>query len=177
MNNRTAAIFDAWIAKKHNKLREKIAASFIFNEDAFQETYLNMREALTIKDIEVEFEPVFIRLYKRMLAHEMNNEFRYFHPDPLFFVLLSSDDEQPSETKENPAEDIQAKQVDDFVKNNFKRIDYLIFHLKFFQNMTWQGLVDYTGQSSATIAKRLTNIKLSVIQHFTPRIRFERMTA
>lgn len=168
MNNRTAVIFDAWIARKHNKLKAKIAASSIFNEDAFQETYLNMREALTIKDIELEFEPVFFKLYKRMLIRELNDEFRYFHPDPLFFSLLSDDEEQSSEAEEKPSEDVQAKQVDDYVKNNFKRSDYLIFHLKFFQGMTWQGLVDYTGQSSATIAKRLTNIKLSVIQYFTP---------
>lgn len=93
MNNRTANIFDAWIINQHNRLKERIASSTMFDDDAFQETYLTMREALTIKDIELDFEPVFIKLYRRMLARELSTEFRYSHPDPLFFVLLRYDEE------------------------------------------------------------------------------------
>lgn len=170
MNNRTTAVFDTWIINQHKKLKEKIASSFIFDDDAFQETYLNMREALTIKDIELEFEPVFIKLYKRMLTREFSKEFRYAHPDPLFFVFLRSEEEEPADVEEKPSEDIQAKQVDDFVKYNFKPGDYMIFHLRFFQDMTWKGLTDYTGQSSATIAKRLNGIKHAVRQRFTPSV-------
>ena len=48
----------------------------MFDDDAFQETYLTMREALTIKDIELDFEHVFIKLYRRMLARELSTEFR-----------------------------------------------------------------------------------------------------
>ena len=82
MNNRTTDIFDAWIINQHNRLKERIASSTIFDDDAFQETYLTMREALRVKDIELEFEPVFIKLYRRMLARELSTEFRYSHPDP-----------------------------------------------------------------------------------------------
>ena len=103
-----------------------------------------------------------------MLARELSTEFRYSHPDPLFFVLLRSDEENPEEVGQAPAENIQAKQVDEYVRYNFKPSDYLIFHLKFFQAMTWQGLIDYTGQSSATIARRLNNMKHAVKQYFTP---------
>mgnify|MGYP006978243845 FL=1 len=170
MNNRTANIFDAWIINQHNRLKERIASSTMFDDDAFQETYLTMREALTIKDIELDFEPVFIKLYRRMLARELSTEFRYSHPDPLFFVLLRSDEENPEEIGQTPAENIQAKQVDEYVRYNFKPSDCLIFHLKFFQAMTWQGLIDYTGQSSATIVKRLNNMKHAVKQRFTPPI-------
>ena len=170
MNNRTTDIFDAWIINQHNRLKERIASSTMFDDDAFQETYLTMREALRVKDIELEFEPVFIKLYRRMLARELSTEFRYSHPDPLFFVLLRSDEENPEEVGQAPAENIQAKQVDEYVKYNFKPSDYLIFHLKFFQAMTWQGLIDYTGQSSATIARRLNNMKHAVKQYFTPPI-------
>lgn len=167
MNNRTAVIFDTWIVSQHNKLKEKISSLFFFDEDAFQETYLNMREALTVKDIELDFEPVFIMLYRRMLTRELSKEFRYIHPDPLFFVLLRSNEEEPTENEQKPSENIQAKQVDDFVKYNFKPRDYLIFHLRFFQSMTWKGLTDYTGHSPATISRRLNGIKNAVKQHFT----------
>lgn len=102
MNNRTANIFDAWIINQHNRLKERIASSTMFDDDAFQETYLTMREALTIKDIELDFEPVFIKLYRRMLARELSTEFRYSHPDPLFFVLLRSDEENPEEIGQTP---------------------------------------------------------------------------
>ena len=90
MNNRTANIFDAWIINQHNRLKERIASSTMFDDDAFQETYLTMREALTIKDIELDFEPVFIKLYRRMLARELSTEFRYPTPTPcsLFFSVL-----------------------------------------------------------------------------------------
>lgn len=168
MNNRTATIFDAWIISQHNKLKARIASSTMFDDDAFQETYLAIREALTAKDIELDFEAVFIKLYRRMLTRELNKEFKYSHPDPLFFVLLRSDDEDPAEVEQKPSEHIQAKQVDEYVKYNFNPSDYLIFHLKFFQAMTWQGLIDYTGQSSATIARRLNNMKHAVKQRFTP---------
>ena len=40
MNNRTANIFDAWIINQHNRLKERIASSTMFDDDAFQETYL-----------------------------------------------------------------------------------------------------------------------------------------
>lgn len=39
MNNRTANIFDAWIINQHNRLKERIASSTMFDDDAFQETY------------------------------------------------------------------------------------------------------------------------------------------
>ena len=38
MNNRTANIFDAWIINQHNRLKERIASSTMFDDDAFQET-------------------------------------------------------------------------------------------------------------------------------------------
>ena len=168
MNNRTAAIFDTWIVSQHNRLKERLSSTTLFSDDAFQETYLNMREALTVKDIELDFETVFIKLYKCMLTRELNKEFRYTHPDPLFFVLLRSDEYEPTDIEQKPSEYVQAKQVDEYVKYNFNPSDYMIFHLRFFQSMTWQVLIDYTGQSSATIAKRLNGIKHAVKQHFTP---------
>lgn len=167
MNNRITALFDAWITRKHNHLKQRIIHTGFFDEDAFQETYLMMRSILTENDYNRDFETLFIALYKRMLSREFSREMRYLHPDPLFFIYLQSEITEPESEEEQPMrEDIQAKQVYEYVRYNFKAEDYLIFHLKFFDAMTWQGLVEYTGQSSATIFRRLNNIKDRVRQHF-----------
>lgn len=167
MNNRITAVFDAWITRQHNHLKQRIIHAGFFNEDAFQETYLMIRSTLTANDYNRDFEALFIALYKRILSHEYSREMRYFYPDPLFFIYLQSETTEPESEEEQPLpEDIQAKQVDEYVRYNFKAEDYLIFHLKFFDAMTWQGLTEYTGQSTATISRRLNNIKDGVRQHF-----------
>lgn len=167
MNNRITAQFDAWIIQQHNRLKQRIIHTGFFDEDAFQETYLMMRNILTDNDYNRDFEALFIKLYKQVLSHEYSREMRYFYPDPLFFIYLQSETTEPENEEEQPLpEDIQAKQVDEYVRYNFKVEDYLIFHLKFFDAMTWHGLVEYTGQSSATISRRLNNIKNGVRQHF-----------
>lgn len=169
MNNPMTAIFDEWITRQHDRLKQKIASSCIFDEDAFQDTYLSMRENLPTNDDGRSFETVYIELYKQMFAREYNREYKYSHPDPLFFIFLKSEQAEPFEEKEKTEQDgIQAKQVDDYVKYNFSPHDYMIFSLKFHGGMTWQGLIDYTGQSSSTIARRINNIKQAVIQRFTP---------
>ena len=167
MNNRITAIFDAWIIRQHNRLKQRIIHIGLFDEDAFQETYLMMRNTLTDNDYNKDFETLFITLYKQALSREYSREMRFFHPNPLFFIFLHSGDTEPGCEEEHPLpEDIQSKQVDDYVRYNFKTEDYLIFHLKFFEAMTWQGLTEYTGQSSATISRKLNNIKDGVRQHF-----------
>lgn len=130
-----------------------------------------MRETLTPDNGDCDFETMFVKLYKQMLAREFRNEYRYAHPDPLFFLYLRTEPIEPEATQERPAErEVTAKQVDDFVRFNFSAGDYMIFHLKYFAAMTYQGLIDYTGHSSATIARKLNNIKHTVNQHFTTRI-------
>lgn len=47
MNNRTTAQYDAWITRRHNALRQRLMTTTVFDEDAFQETYLAMRETLS----------------------------------------------------------------------------------------------------------------------------------
>lgn len=167
MNNPMTAQFDAWISQQHNRLKQRIIHANLFDEDAFQETYLMMRTTLIYKDCDKDFETLFLQLYKQILSREYSREMRYLHPDPLFFLFLQSGTTEPESEEEQPySGGIQAKQVEEYVRYNFKAEDYLIFHLKFFDAMTWQGLIEYTGQSSATISRRLNNIKDRVRQHF-----------
>lgn len=168
-NSQTAAEFDAWIAKQHSSLRQRLMTTCVFDEDAFQETYIAMRETLT-PDTTGDFETLFIKLYRQMLACEFRREYRYAHPDPLFFLYLRTEplEADGEQAAQEQREEVTAKAVDDFVRFNFSAGDYLIFHLKFFAAMTYQGLIDYTGHSSATIARKLNNIKHAVNQRFTP---------
>ena len=169
MNNQMTAIFDAWIARQYYRLKQRIISTCIFDEDAFQDTYLSMREGLPANSDGSNFESIYIELYKQILSHKYNRECRYSHPDPLFFIFLKSEQAEPfEENSKTNKNSIQAKQVDDYVKYNFSSHDYMIFYLKFFEGMKWQGLIDYTGQSSSTIARRINCIKQSVILHFTP---------
>ncbi len=168
MNNQTTAQFDTWITRQYNRLKQRIIHNSLFDEDAFQETYLMMRTTLVYKICDKDFETLFIELYKQILSREYSREMRYLHPDPLFFIFLQSEDtETESEERESMIDDIQAKHVDEYVRRNFEADDYLIFHLKYFASLTWKGIMDYTGQSSATIARKLNNVKDGVRQHFS----------
>lgn len=171
MNNRITAVFDAWITRMHDKLKQRIIANGIFDEDAFQETYLAMRDIVAPGDDERVFDSLFAKTYKYMLSREFNRESRYAHPDPLFFDFLRTEAVIPGEEQEQektPTIEVTAKQVDDYVKWHFVVGDYVIFRLKFFDGMSWQGLIDYTGHSSATIARKINGIKEQVKRHFTP---------
>jgi len=170
MNNQTTATvhFDAWVSQQYNRLKQRIMTTCVYDDDAFQETYLTMREAVTPAIGDGDFEAMFVKLYKQMLAREFRNECRYAHPDPLFFLYLRTEPIDDTEATEmTPRQEVTAKQVDEFVRYNFSAGDYMIFHLKFFTAMTYKGLIDYTGHSSATIARKLNNIKLAINQRFT----------
>lgn len=164
MRSQMTAVFDAWVSRKHDHLKREIPTCELA-EDAFQETYLAMREAV---NLDTDFEGLFREIYKQMLAKEYHQEDRFIRPNPLFFAYLQA---EPSDTgvEENSIDEaITAKQVDDFVKCNFPADDYMIFHLKFFAAMTYQGLIDYTGHSSATIARKLNNIKATINKQIAP---------
>lgn len=164
MNNQITAIFDEWISRHYNRLKQKIETSHILDEDAFHVSYLKMRGVDGYKG---DFESLFIKIYKQILAHEYSRRYKYVHPDPSFFINLRSDATGAEQEKEQPRTGgIKAKHIDDYVRYNYNPSDYMIFHLKYLQGMTYQGLIDYTGHSSATIARKLNNIKASIKQTF-----------
>lgn len=163
------ADFDAWITRQHDRLKQRIISNSTLDEDAFQEAYLAVREVVRPEDSERTFEGLFMKAYKNTLAHEYSQESRYAHPDPLFFIFLRTEDTETREKQEQYRRgEVTAKQVDDYVKYHFVIGDYMIFRLKFFDGMSWQGLIDYTGHSSATIARKINGIKEQVKRHFTP---------
>lgn len=177
--NRTAAhAFDLWMVKEYDRLRERLASSGYMSDDAFQDTYLAMREGLTVKDIELDFEKVFTRLYKKMVRREFSRAQRHVHPEAVFFALLRSDEEEHgTEEKEAQRADIGLKEVEDYARASFTQSDQRLFRLRFFENMTWAVLVSYTGQSSATIARRLNRMAGDIRRHFTPPLFHSRATA
>lgn len=170
MNREKIFLLDTWITRNHEKMKQRIIAGGIFDEDAFQETYLMMRDIIAPGDDERTFEALFAKVYKRTLAREFIHESRYAYPDPKFFDFLRTEARMPGEEAERelPKAEVTAKQVDEYVRYHFTVGDYLIFRLIFLDGMSWRGLVDYTGHSSATIARKINGIKEQVRQHFTP---------
>lgn len=161
-------LFNAWITSRHNRLKQRIESVGTLNDDAFQETYLAMLEIVRPEDDEQVFDRLFFKVYRKMLSIEYNRDMRYAHPDPLFFAYLRTEDETEQEQPRQEDEKATAKQVMEYVRYHFVIGDYLIFKLRFLDGMSWQGLMDYTGHSSATIARKINGIKEQVKRSFTP---------
>lgn len=61
MKSQMTAVFDAWVSRKHDHLKREIP-TYELAEDAFQETYLAMREAV---NLDTDFEGLFREIYKK----------------------------------------------------------------------------------------------------------------
>lgn len=164
------ALFDVWMISRHDKLKQRIASSGTLNDDAFQETYLAMLEIIRPDDDYRVFDRLFPKVYRKMQSLGYSREMRYAHPDPLFFAYLRTEDETEQEQPRQEDEKATAKRVMEYVRYHFATGDYLIFKLRFLDGMSYRGLMDYTGYSSATIARKINGIKEQVKRSFTPPI-------
>ena len=168
--------FDRWIGRSFNRLRQRLMVSCIFDDDAFQETYLSLRETVTEEQAGC-YEAVFTRQYKRTIQRLNRQELRYFHPDPLFFLYLRTepvvfDGEDIAETDGGtPEPERMKKRITEYVRMNYSEDDYLLFQLKYFSGMTYKCLQDYTGHGSEYIARHLNNIRAGIVSNFTPPLR------
>ena len=173
MNNLiTAHDFDAWVSRQYGKLRQRLMVTCIFDDDAFQETYLAMREIVDGQR-DKDFPAMFMKLYRQMLSREYRSENRYLHPDPLFFEYLRT---EPVVFFDEPADGEDTQEATERTAKNIKRLckatlnadDYQIFYLHFICLFTFKEMRAYTGKSFSTLNRRLKFIKSNINKEITP---------
>ncbi len=159
---------DTWITGCFDKFVERIKLNDIYDEDAFQNAYLLLRENLE-PDIDKNLESLFMAAYKKLLKRQLSDSYREFKPTALFFERLSitepaEQEEEAEETAKTPYE--QAQAIKQYVHRNMPRTDILLFDLKYTMRLSFRDISQYTGQSTSTVWHRLNDINSRIIQRF-----------
>lgn len=150
--------FENWFTEYYYQIKDKLTRYMALNEDAFHDAYLAIRIRLLFESANIiDFEAYFIKCYKRVYMKELRSERRYYHPEDIFFLMLSGDD---IENVENLSElERLASDILKFVKGAFPENDYKLFVLKNFKtDCSYKDLSDYTGFSTATIYRKVNSI-------------------
>lgn len=150
--------FENWFSACYYQIKNKLNRYVQLNEDAFHDTYLVIRISLMFENADIiDFEAYFIKCYKRVYLNEIRSERRYYHPEEIFFMMLSDVEIESIETSSEPEK--LANDILKYVKRAFSESDYKLFVLKNFKtDCSYKDLSDYTGFSSSSISRRINFI-------------------
>lgn len=166
--------FDKWIDGCYDKIRRRIINTHAaVDEDAFQNTYLALHDAIAPEDMDEnkDFTSIFLHAYRLMHYREYTIENMYTHPDPLFFMFLT--DETDDYVEESRG--IRQQDVLEYAKRNLGRFDYTIFNLAFISRMSQQDVAECTGRSVKAVALRVKNIRDQIRGHFTKQEKYNNL--
>lgn len=154
--------FDNWFSSSYYRIRNKLECYSRLDKDAFHDTYLFIRVNLLFEKAEiVDFEPYFIGCYKKISLKGVKREKRYYHPEDVFFQLLSESD--PMQIDDLLALDKLAHDILRFVRSKFSESEYKLFKLRNFEtDCSYKDLSDYTGISSSSIHKKVSSVTNAV---------------
>ena len=152
-------IINKWIEQNHDKVRQRLIDSITFNEDAFQDSYLEIStQPLQVFDGNVE--KLFLATYRKKLRQEYRRGFRTVHPQQAFFDLLV-DVEVGSE--HTPCLAQVQRYVHRYIKDNERRT---IFDLWVLQRRSRSYISEYMGIAQSTVSIRKEEIKKIITEHY-----------
>ena len=147
--------FDKWFASSYTKLREKICFFSMVDEDNFHNTYLFIREKISVSQERIEnLEAYFFRCYRYKAMTEMRNENRYVHPDDDFFYRFSQEETESYPWELNRCERL-AGDVLRYIRSRFSRQEYRMFMLRYYrQQCSLKVLSEYTGLPLSEVMRK-----------------------
>jgi len=161
----TTAEFDVWIADHYQELKEEIGSRGFLDEDIFHDTYLALLDALT-PDIGVRhYQRLFKATYRELRRKELSASYRMVTPSDIFFKLLADDAPQEEEAQQ-PRVRVSAEEVKTYAAKTFKKSDFVIFQLRYFNDMSLSAIGDYIGRSAGNICVRDAYIRERLRFHF-----------
>lgn len=162
----TRDLIDRWFASQYYRLKERIATTSFLDEDSFHDAYMAMRKNADAETFDADLTQAFMKVYRQILKKELDMDFTYTHPDELFFILLSAGEEAPEEPEQTGEDDITLKEVDNYVKSRFKPDEYQVFMMRFYKNMNYKFISEYTGKSPRKIQGETNRMLDKIYFHF-----------
>lgn len=162
MDRTSERAFDLWITTSYANIRERLSAAYI-DEDAFQETYLTMR-LICAEQCPDDYLGVFVKVYKDCLMRGRYRDYRYIHPQDIFFTLLH--DEDCEDEQETETGSIGMKEIEDCAGKTLCAEDRLIFNLNYVRKLPYRAIGDYVGIHHTNVGRRLQRITADLRKHF-----------
>ncbi len=150
--------FNEWVSEHYEELKQKIMLSCYWNEDVFQDTYIEcfiLSNDLTRHNSEQEF----IETYNRLEREHFSNEYKYVQPDEVLFDLLRQEPQDELQERIEWRErrlNIATKAVM-LIKASpkLKQRDKEIFNLRYFQDFSIEELAEALAVGTKTVIDSL----------------------
>lgn len=159
--------FDAWITKEYERLRENLALTGAFDEDAFHDAYISVRRSISGDEISENFSACFLKAYKTISKRHISETFAVYNPDELFFNQLTDRvTEEVVEPDTEQAKEQLARQIQNHVKNNFTPMYFLIWESRTLRDMNYSDISSMSGMGYRRVKASIESINNSVREHF-----------
>lgn len=159
--------FDAWIAKEYERLRESLALTWAFDEDAFHDAYISVRRAISEDGLSDKFPVCFLKAYKVISKRHISEAYAVYNPDELFFNQLADRvSEQVTEPDTEQEKEQLARQIQNHVKTNFTPMYVLIWESRTMRDMNYSDISAMSGMGYRRVKAGIESINNSVREHF-----------
>lgn len=159
--------FDAWITKEYERLRESLALTGAFDEDAFHDAYISVRRSISEDGASEKISACFLKAYKAISKRHISEAYAVYNPDELFFNQLADRvSEQTAEPDTEQAKEQLARQIQNHVKNNFTPMYFLIWESRTMRDMNYSDISAMSGMGYRRVKAGIESINNSVREHF-----------
>lgn len=152
-------IINKWIEQNHDKVRQRLIDSITFNEDAFQDAYLEI-STQALQDFDGNIEQLFLATYRKKLRQEYIRGSRMVHPQQTFFDLLV---EVEAGSEHTPCLAQVQRYIHRYIRDNERRT---IFDLWVLQRRSRSYISEYMGIAQSTVSIRKKEIRKIITEHY-----------
>ena len=162
------ARFDTWFSQEYERLRDHLSLSVRFDEDAFHDAYLSVREHFkqSLADCP-NFATLFLEAYKKISKQHISERISEIYPDDLFFDTLA---DRPTEAAETPSKTESrgslANAIKQHVKRNFNLNYVLIWESRMITGLSWRDINQVSGVSIQRAKSCIELINHDIRKHF-----------
>lgn len=156
-----------WCERNYARLRESLSLQGLFDEDAYQDAYM---EAFKEKGFDVEpadFEQEVRTAYRKFWKQHLNEGFVFVRPDELLFTLLPDEEpEQDDEARKKPYFSQMVKEIKAYVKHNYTPTLFLVWEKGRLNGLSYVDISAFTGMATTKVKGSIANIDADIREHF-----------
>lgn len=151
--------FDAWITKEYNRLRERLSVTGAFDEDAFHDAYIRVREAMAEDSATDNYSTAFYQAYKKISKRHVSEAFAVYNPEETFFSRLADKSSlQVSEPARERKKGALACEIRKKVRRTYKPMLVLIWESRVLRDMTYSDISDMSGMGYDRVKQNIERI-------------------
>ena len=156
-----------WCERNYARLRESLSLQGLFDEDAYQDAYLEVLEGKGYDAEPAGFEQEVRAAYRKFRKRHLNEGFVFVRPDELLFALLP--DEKPvqdDEARKKPYFSQMVKEIKTYVKHNYAPALFLMWETRRINGLSYVDISAFTGMATTKVKGSIANIDADIREHF-----------